>query len=373
MADIYRNAYITIAATSARNSRDGLRHLVHDRYKARLVPSTGLYVRESFIDFTEYARPDPELHPLTSRAWVFQERRLSPRTLSFSTAHLVWECRTTRRFEGRWLRDQPDIDTMSQNFRDFQDRPKDTSAAWQNAVCEYSRLQLTYDSDKLPAIAALASSMLKFRHNDAYLAGLWKSTLLYDLQWISILGEGRCASDAPTWSWASVKGEVGFEDQPSVLSSVTLTDLVFTPDGPQHIGKCSEARITIKGLVAKLSWRDPSLRRGAGVSAMFVLEDTSGELKHPEVTARFFPDYDLVADPHCKAAEGTYSVLFLTTWSLPPYGYSGIALRKQYNGVHERIGWLRVHRRVYLEDDPDQRRAVEDYIATLSAVEVTVV
>lgn len=89
MADIYEQAWITIAATSARNSNDGLRHQGHNRFQARLIPSTGLYVRKPSEEFPSHTPIDETLSPLLRRAWVFQERQLSPRMLHFGLCGLV--------------------------------------------------------------------------------------------------------------------------------------------------------------------------------------------------------------------------------------------------------------------------------------------
>ncbi|KAH6998817.1 heterokaryon incompatibility protein-domain-containing protein [Ilyonectria sp. MPI-CAGE-AT-0026] len=87
--------------------------------------------------------------PLLTRAWVFQERLLSPQILHFMNNRLNT-----------------------------------------NAASKYSQVMgnLTYESDIFPALSGLASrisALLK----DGYMAGLWRSNLVEGLLWTY---EGKC-------------------------------------------------------------------------------------------------------------------------------------------------------------------------------------
>jgi hypothetical protein len=77
-------------------------------------------------------------------------------------------------------------------------------------VREYSRLDLTHESDRLVALAGLAEAINRKRKGDVYLAGLWKNTLVWDLLWSAHGEESRRLGRAvaPTWSWASVTGGI---------------------------------------------------------------------------------------------------------------------------------------------------------------------
>lgn len=80
-------------------------------------------------------------------------------------------------------------------------------------IPEYSKLLLSYESDKLPALSALAR-IQQIRTGCRYLAGLWQETLLLGLTWreASPMGgptnAGRAPRSyrAPSWSWTSVDG-----------------------------------------------------------------------------------------------------------------------------------------------------------------------
>ncbi|KIJ31912.1 hypothetical protein M422DRAFT_266414 [Sphaerobolus stellatus SS14] len=71
-------------------------------------------------------------------------------------------------------------------------------------VEDYSLLDMTYESDRLPALAGLASRFANyFPKNERYLAGLWESNLVRDLLW-GTGGPRRGKTSGPSWSWASM-------------------------------------------------------------------------------------------------------------------------------------------------------------------------
>jgi len=82
MANIYEQAHLTIAATWAANSDFGLFASDRERYKSRKLKDCELYVREKHDSDPRHATYSLDL-PLITRAWVYQERRLSPRMVYF--------------------------------------------------------------------------------------------------------------------------------------------------------------------------------------------------------------------------------------------------------------------------------------------------
>ena len=83
---------------------------------------------------------------------------------------------------------------------------------WRAVVCEYVRRSLAYDTDRLPAIAGIASRFHS-RLESNYLVGLWEVELPYNLSWYrrKLADSSAGANDiplamdngVPTWSWAS--------------------------------------------------------------------------------------------------------------------------------------------------------------------------
>jgi hypothetical protein len=120
------------------------------------------------------------------------------------------------------------------------------SASWLDAVEVYSSLQLTFDKDKLPAISGIASAYHR-KTKDQYLAGLWRSELVESLLWRSVdevpsLPEIYCA---PTWSWASVKGQVGFRVKSSHITLFDLLEASTTPSTTDKFGMVSSGFLRI--------------------------------------------------------------------------------------------------------------------------------
>ncbi|KAJ8058873.1 hypothetical protein OCU04_011857 [Sclerotinia nivalis] len=160
---------------------------------------------------------------------------LSPRTIYFDK-QLLWECREDRASEtfptgipfifdsGGWL----GRETYRLREKDFESKDWKSGLQvfehkfWHDTLRRYLSCSLTYPSDRLVAIGAIAREYQK-QLNDVYLAGLWRSQLPECLLWAFNKGPSfptrakpyRC----PTWSWASLD----FSDP------VTLTDALFGP------------------------------------------------------------------------------------------------------------------------------------------------
>ena len=152
-------------------------------------------------------------------------------------------------------------------------------ADWQVLVGYYVRLELTYRSDKLIAISALAQEWeTLLGGGEEYLAGLWKSDLCRQLLWrmdFTEVGERkRCQPyRAPTWSWASIEGAISTVKNPVV--TYTLDPKVCTPeaevtstfvrpvDGGHPTGQVIDANIALKGRIksARLKRTDSGLYR----------------------------------------------------------------------------------------------------------------
>lgn len=191
--------------------------------------------------------------PLNLRGWVYQERLLSPRTAHFAS-EIYWECRlltasemmpmgfpgwsltdlaqkyfSTRASEISKVSEISRVSRVSKISRVFRvsrvskiwtDMPRflgtgfvDKYGAWKTCVQNFSQCALTMERDKLPAVSGIARE-LQFP-DDQYLAGLWRNGLISQLTWQRIEGSLKVNETlkkyrAPSWSWASINGEVEF-------------------------------------------------------------------------------------------------------------------------------------------------------------------
>lgn len=126
-------------------------------------------------------------HNLNSRAWVFQERLLSPRTLRFSATGITWGCKESKYKEthptedeaknipGNATRDREMMDQLTTrlyrgHIRDV-DR-KQFPMAWFEVVYDYSGLNLTYQSDKLIALPEI-TKIIHINSGFNFFYGLW--------------------------------------------------------------------------------------------------------------------------------------------------------------------------------------------------------
>ena len=109
-------------------------------------------------------------------------------------------------------------------------------ANWHTIVSVYTALALTYDSDKMAAVSAIATHLSELIPDGGkYLAGLWEHSLVGQLCWSTAESATRAkAYRAPSWSWVSVDGDV----------SPHFVDLSSTPrDKAKAIASVIEAKI----------------------------------------------------------------------------------------------------------------------------------
>ncbi|KAF8864600.1 HET-domain-containing protein [Acephala macrosclerotiorum] len=238
MPYIYQGALVTIYAASARSVQDGFlqqRPLYYKEFppiKLRFESSSD---REDYLVLAEwvfhhYQDRGERDDPLDRRAWAFQERMLSPRLLVYSSRELTWQCRHGDRRVGNTRTDY----TSSVIWRDRHDLPcvpGTEMPRWESIVQKYTRCSLTLPSDKLVAIAGVAD-VYRREHRMTYEAGLWKEDMPISLCWyVKSSGIQKIVREyrAPSWSWASVDGEISWEGHSYSESMVTLIDAETTP------------------------------------------------------------------------------------------------------------------------------------------------
>ncbi|RSM20689.1 hypothetical protein CDV31_000376 [Fusarium ambrosium] len=224
MGKVYEYSFCNIAATSASSVQGGLyswrdSHLITPHTtRINWKGHEGEYI--FFLD-SHWFESISRAH-LNGRGWVFQERLLSPRTLHFSS-QLFWECRTLKACETYpcGLPSEPSIlgDDVDQTFpgstKDWRDGlERDGFGYWELLMQMFCRCYLTKESDRLAAIAGIASQAQPLL-NDEYLAGLWKSQLPHVLLWKlqNMVGQEDLIVTRPTkyrgpsWTWASLDFE----------------------------------------------------------------------------------------------------------------------------------------------------------------------
>jgi hypothetical protein len=177
MAEIYRNAYITLAATKSSDGDGGLftygspmdqDHPLMISLRestSTVVTSTAekqIFVRQKLTHFQR----EPEQYPLVNCGWVYQERFLLPRVVHFRHKELAWECQervTCECAQPRSFEGAEDIRANAFNYWALADMPKDVgedrtpiTKMWHRLAEDYTRLSLSEPSDIWPTVGGLA-------------------------------------------------------------------------------------------------------------------------------------------------------------------------------------------------------------------------
>ena len=217
MSIVYGNAACSIMAMDANDSHGGL-----------------------FND-ESVAQDSHRVGVLNSRAWVMQERMMSPRTLIYSQNRVAWECR-----EAEATQELPELTARTdlekkgseashskalfQSLKDFYPQglsasgmrtfmdlepgligePDDYNTflrAWWQSLELYTACRLSHGADKFVAMNGLGSTV-QARTRLRNMWGLWSAFLEHELLWsvdpAGPAGRRPTAFRAPSWSWASV-------------------------------------------------------------------------------------------------------------------------------------------------------------------------
>jgi hypothetical protein len=287
MFEVYNRAQVTLAAVHACDSSEGL-FVDRSQFQVRLDDiqfsevRSSIYTRRIHSPFHSWEPKDlPNQSPLFDRAWAYQERLVSPRTLYFTEREILWECLKETACECK----EDDIATSPKQQYQLGLGKSSGAPQWHHIVSEFSRLDLTVESDRFPAISAVARSMGQARPNAEYLAGLWSDSLSRDLLWKSKTpSKGRPKSKlAPSWSWVSVLSGVEFIPSGSRPLFEVVEAICTRGDNdttiPVHGSQVINGKLTLTGRILQLEI-------GLEISAQ------QGTLIHAQTKKKlkFFPD-----------------------------------------------------------------------------------
>ncbi|KAE9369023.1 HET-domain-containing protein [Stipitochalara longipes BDJ] len=263
MRDVYRNCYLAIGASGASDCREGL---FCQRDPLTYIPcplytdrdGSGVFVKPN--EYNHHARSLFSDAPLYNRAWVVQERFLSPRTLNFGTT-LAWECREIFQHDFETHGDEVDGSTPKGELHNFKlpssGSNSDSSSPgspttlandweafqglWQQSVLStYTKTKMTKASDRLPAITGLIKK-LEVQTGWKNVLGLWEPFLELELRWTTYhyLGVVRRVSGCPTWSWGSIDGPVDYQLGSGDTGTTYKADVrgIVYPSIPSSLGE----------------------------------------------------------------------------------------------------------------------------------------
>ncbi len=253
MSKVYQNSFCNICATGAFDSNDGL---FFTRETACILPVkaeinltfllptglTTLYKKKAaYLVETNFWPEYYASAPIITRAWVVQERLLSPRVIHFGRNQIGWECMTMDACELYPAGIPPYV--MRTGFKSliephpadyWSSRPPGSEILqwpeWSDWVVEYTRRDLTFTSDKEAAIAGIAQFYARLK-DDEIICGLRKRELPNELLWTPLERHdkrGRIAKRAesyraPSWSWLSIDGIIKIRSKLTLLQGYERT------------------------------------------------------------------------------------------------------------------------------------------------------
>lgn len=259
MAEIYNGAYLTIVAGSAANSSDGFLHVGDPGERVGLPYSNPTVLPYSDPAAAEHIgivyaslQPSRDEGPAKTRAWCFQERILSNRTLVWGAEQIFFKCHEGISYEdgtGSFDVSGVELGVLQIELPDDADMQEcsrhktEVLRLWYSLVQQYSSRDLWDPADIFAALSGIAQFTERSLQT-AYLAGIWESDMIRGLLWqprnlhsaslfkslvrptVTNTLWGKRAGDplvrAPSWSWAAPQGPITYGS-----SFVARYDAVF--------------------------------------------------------------------------------------------------------------------------------------------------
>ncbi|EEU34250.1 uncharacterized protein NECHADRAFT_85535 [Fusarium vanettenii 77-13-4] len=239
MGPVFRDSTLGLFAAASKNSNEGILNrepstscpkdaqikVFSDPEDSTTVMASVrcFFPRESYKQMWSHS-------PLATRGWTFQEQALSSKCLIYGEKGIYWKCPQKIRSTKLSDVDVRDVLFRTTNMIDpilHSSTPpcgSRTSADLFNVMVDYyglisrySARALSYRSDKLPAMSAIAKAL---SHNLAqenasptYLAGLWEMDLPRGLMWKALPSSHAphvSPYRAPSWSWATTDSPITF-------------------------------------------------------------------------------------------------------------------------------------------------------------------
>jgi hypothetical protein len=138
---------------------------------------------------------------------------------------------------------------------------------WDHLIETYSRRKLSFASDRLPALAALAEKIQPMIGGE-YVCGFWKKDLQEQLQWRAIYScqplpgaeHPEQTYDAPTFSWMSIRNhnEIHLRNILSTTDShvrfeTSILNIHCTLKGANKYGKVIDGFLAVEGPLIKVN------------------------------------------------------------------------------------------------------------------------
>lgn len=274
MRDVYANSGCNVVACASSDPGGGLFRYRHPSDVSPGLVETRLssgQAQRFVIWDDEFDDRNKNVTTLADRGWVFQERFLAPRLLSFHGQRISWECCEGRKWEGVSQQFEDSISIMDELLASVQqsaeasygEMTEATLKHWGKLVGLYSQCKLTKSEDKLVAFAGVAKAFQELT-GDTYLAGVWRSQLFAQLSWTA--RETTSAVQfpkryrAPSWSWASIDSPVWLQLYGKVPDcerhkALEIIDAGATSNAFEGMADVSDAWLKVRGTYFGCSYK----------------------------------------------------------------------------------------------------------------------
>ncbi|MBE3043999.1 HET domain-containing protein, partial [Candidatus Bathyarchaeota archaeon] len=245
MASIYQGCSLNIAIADAPSCDAGSTSNFADKCR-RIASSSVLGEAMDMVAAAEFVQAREGETTLTRRGWVLQETLVSVASVYVTARGLLWDCCSAgwdengdsslgqthylNSAKAEWASCEVNGGSgvrEALSRRGAADAYSASMRAWHGWMSSFSTRALTNSSDKLPAVAGIASHFAA--SGSTYAAGLWREDLHVGLAW-SAKKAGtlvRHHDRAPSWSWASVDGAFEY---PRWMSVSKYEAIVYTSD-----------------------------------------------------------------------------------------------------------------------------------------------
>lgn len=334
MADVYGQCTVNIAATAATDGNDGCffnrdktwrRQLSYDHQEYDLFAESDLF---------------PTKNSLAERAWVLQERYLSPSTVHFGDRQVYFECGVFAACE-IFPAGYREPNTTSA----FQ-RPKRSATRkdWSDIVYEYSRCQLTKSQDKLVALGGLAK-LVQESTPHRYLCGMWEEDLIAQLEWHTLPWSATGLPThkrivpyvAPTWSWASINGKIMslWAEKTGRKRFIAIHDIQISYASPDVFGAVTAGRLVIRCELlhyGTIAFKQGPIRKNIGTF---------------DINSQISRCVFCLDDNYAEDRNVSYSAYLMSihkgTGLIDPYYVTGLVLESTgRQGEYRRLGFFRL-------------------------------
>ena len=264
MGSVYSGGAINIAADGAEDGDQGFLSKRTPLDFSYTFPGKNLHGtirlkasnREHFVEYSGNLR---------RRAWVFQEYTLSTCSIRYNINGITWECRGGCKYDSEVIFEENEFRRNARALKNLPLHMRDVSssspaskipeimALWRKLVVDYSKKELTYEKDILPALSGLAS-LVHTATRDQYLAGIWRSDLPAALQWVPEHPDWQSTTYlAPSWSWAACKRScpVTYPLSSTAQFQVNVLDAGVTLAGENKFGRVVNGFLKLEGLVQR--------------------------------------------------------------------------------------------------------------------------